>query len=406
MRILYLHQYFATLESSGGTRSLEFARHFLRCGHHVQVLTSSAVLPESFRPRLLWRNMPYQGMRLSIIRAAYSNRMGFFRRVVAFLIYAVCASVIGLFSKVDVVYATSTPLTIAIPGVVISVLRGVPLVFEVRDLWPAVPVAMGELRSRPLVWLARMLERIAYARAKRIIALSPDMAAAIRGQAGRDKPVATIPNGCDLLLFRSVPPGGGFRTQLGLGERPVVAYVGTVGRVNGLAYLVSAAAACRDVDPRVCFVIVGDGSEREGVRADAFRRGLLDAGLWVLPSVPKSAVPALLRDSTVLTSICAPVPALWANSANKFFDALAAGRPVAINYLGWQAELLQNSGAGVVLPHSDPQVGGRILASLIGDTGRLEQAARAAASLASAFDRERLASMAEQELVAATEGSE
>ncbi|MEQ9447920.1 MAG: glycosyltransferase, partial [Rhodospirillaceae bacterium] len=105
--------------------------------------------------------------------------------------------------NVSTVLATSTPLTIMIPGVAIKLLRKIPMVFEVRDQWPRVPIALGILRNPLAISLARWMERTAYANAAHIVALSPDMRDGI-AEVGvsRDK-ISVIPNGADTELFRA-----------------------------------------------------------------------------------------------------------------------------------------------------------------------------------------------------------
>ena len=110
----------------------------------------------------------------------------------------------------------------------------------------------------------------------------------------------------------------------------------------------------------------------------------------------------MLSAATVATSIFAPFRSMWSNSANKFFDALAASRPVAINYRGWQAELLQETGAGIVLPETDYVAAARSLAALIHDPQRLRQAREAAYRLAvERFSRDALAQQLEVVLIEA-----
>jgi glycosyltransferase involved in cell wall biosynthesis len=121
-------------------------------------------------------------------------------------------------------------------------------------------------------------------------------------------------------------------------------------------------------------------------------RGVLNDTLFMRDPIPKSEMPHLLAAADVTTSFCAPIEALWANSANKFFDGLAAGRPVLINHGGWLADLLEESGAGLVVPPGDPGAAAAQLASFLEDSARVELAREAARRLArERFDRDMLA---------------
>lgn len=407
MRLLYLHQYFASPDSVGGTRSYEMARRLAASGHEVTVITSSAGLGNRWAPSVGWHSHALDGIRLEVLRLPYRNAMSFGRRIWAFFRFAFAAAVHTRRFGCDAVFATSTPLTIVLPGLIAKFWHRVPLVFEVRDLWPELPLAVGALRN-PLAKLsAQGLEWLAYHMSDHVVALSPGMADGVLRRGVSSSKVTVIPNSCDVALFR-VPPGTGdwVRTRLGLAEsQPLVVYAGTFGMINGVDYLVDVAAAVRGLAPDVHFLLVGDGGELESVRAKATAAGVLGETLTIWRPVSKNQMPDLLSAATVATSIFIPLEAMWHNSANKFFDALAAGRPVAINYGGWQAEVINDSGAGIVMPPGDPLGAAEELVRFLYDPERLARAAAAAERLADeVFSRDRLYSRLEQVLRYAVAG--
>jgi glycosyltransferase involved in cell wall biosynthesis len=384
LRVLYLHQYFQTPQCSGGIRSYEFARRMIAAGHQVTIITSTAGLQEPYRSATKHQRMELDGIPIIAIAQPYNNSMTYRQRIRAFLGFAFAASVAAVRQRADVIFATSTPLTIAIPAILAHFWHRKPMVFEVRDLWPELPIALGALKNPILQWLAQGLEWAAYHSSEHVVALSPGMADGVirRGMpAGR---VTVIPNSCDLELF-DVPPerGQGFRERLGLTKtQPLIVYCGTFGLVNGVGYLVDVAAAMRSINPEVQFLLLGSGAERTQVLDKARRAGVLDQNLRVMNPIPKTETAAVLSAATVATSVVVPVKALEHNSANKFFDALAAGTPIAINHGGWQADLLRESGAGIVLPYHAPDEAAQLLADFIQDSTRLEAAGEAARNLA------------------------
>lgn len=384
MRILYLHQYFTLPSGSGGTRSYEMSRRLAAAGHEVTMITSSACLEEPPPPERGWRSRDIDGVHMEIVNVPYDNAMSYIERFRAFIAFAVRASWHVRKFDADVVFATSTPLTIVIPALAAKLRRRIPLVLEVRDLWPELPIAVGALRNPFLKAAARGLEWLAYRASTHIVALSPGMA---RGVARRGFPasrVTVIPNGCDVALF-DVPAGKGHwvRERLGLSQgQPLVVYAGTFGLVNGLSYLVETAAAARIAAPELRFLLVGHGAETRKLTGQAERAGILNRTLWIWPPMAKSQVPELLAAATTAVSLFVPLEALWDNSANKFFDALAAGKPVAVNYEGWQADLLRESAAGIVLPADDPARAAVMLSEFLRDPGRLERASAASRRLA------------------------
>jgi glycosyltransferase involved in cell wall biosynthesis len=388
MRIIYLHQYFNTPEMSGSTRSFEVGRRLVAAGHQVDIITSW----QEPTARKGWFTTDVSGIRVHWLPVRYSNHMSYLARIVAFFKFAIRAA--GRARRVpgDVVFATSTPLTIAIPAVYAARRRGIPMVFEVRDLWPELPITMGALKNPVLRRAARALERFSYSNSAAVIALSPGMAeGVVRTGYPREK-VVMVPNASDLELFqRDTSHGRAFRRRIGIDDGTIlVGYLGTLGRINGVSYLVQVAAALKD-DPRFSFLTVGDGQEREQVAALARSEGVLDRNFLMLSKIPKAQVPALLSAVDVATSLFLPIPQMESNSANKFFDALAAGCCVAINYGGWHAQLLREAQAGIRLD-SDPRRAAADLQALADEPGKIKSAGLNARRLAEEkFSRDDLA---------------
>jgi glycosyltransferase involved in cell wall biosynthesis len=402
MRVAYIHQYYVTPDDPGGTRSYELARRLVAHGHEVHVVTTDT---RAARPGLSWRHTLESGVHVHRLPVPYRNAMSYQRRIWSFMQFAVAGAALATRLKPDVVLATSTPLTVAFPGVLASRLRRARFVFEVRDLWPELPIEIGALRNPVAQRLAFALAHLAYRNAAHVIALSPGMADGVAAQGVPIEKISVVPNGCDTDVF-AVPETEGDRFRSArpwLGERPLITYAGTFGVVNGIHYLVHVAARMLERDPEVRFLLVGDGRTFDDVRDLAARLGVLDRNLFVSSGVPKSAMPQVLSASTVVTSVFLPLAGMRNNSANKFFDGLAAGRPIAINYGGWHADLVTTSGAGIVLDPSDADASARLLASVVRDGEWLARARTAARSLAETmFSRDDLYAHFESALTGAT----
>jgi glycosyltransferase involved in cell wall biosynthesis len=302
--------------------------------------------------------------------------------------------------KADLVFATSTPLTVAVPGVLAAKLRRVPFVFEVRDLWPEVPIEMGALRNPLARSLAGGLANFAYRNAAEVIALSPGMAAGVTARRA-GTPTTIIPNAADLELFAVDPQRvRQFRAaHEWLGDRPLIVYTGALGAVNGVEYLVRAAHRMHRLDPDIRVLIVGHGKEWEPTKRLAAEYGLLGDVVHMWEKVPKSELPVILGAATMSSSFVRPIRGIWDNSANKFFDALAASRPIVINYGGWQADLLRETGAGLVVdPENTDEAAGQLVRHLR-DELWLQRAREAAHRLAvERFSRDLLFERFEQVL--------
>ncbi|MEU8244483.1 glycosyltransferase family 4 protein [Actinoplanes missouriensis] len=380
MHIVYIHQYYCNPGMAGGIRSYEQARRLVARGHTVDVITTDITPGDR---GLGWRVTDDDGIRVHWFRVPYSNNMSYARRLRAFAEFMVLAAAKAARLKADLVFATSTPLTVAVPGVIAAKLRRAPFVFEVRDLWPEVPIEMGALRNPVARGLAGALANFAYRNAAEVIALSPGMAAGVTARRPRTR-TTVIPNAADIDLFAvDADEVARFRARHDwLGDRPLIVYTGALGAVNGVEYLVKAAARMRELDPDIRVLIVGHGKEWEPTKDLAARSGLLQETVFMWEKVPKSELPVILGAATMSSSFVRPIRGLWDNSANKFFDALAASRPIAVNYGGWQADLIHQTGAGLVLDPEDTDAAASLLVRHLRDELWLKQAREAAHRLA------------------------
>jgi glycosyltransferase involved in cell wall biosynthesis len=399
MRITYLHQYFNTPAQSGGTRSYEMARRLVARGHQVTMITSDRAGQGS---RV--REEMMEGIKVLWIPVAYDNSMSYARRMMAFAAFAIRSARLASQQPCDIIFATSTPLTIAIPAMYAAWRRRVPWVLEVRDLWPEVPVAIGALRNPLAKGAATWLARRAYASARHLVALSPGMKAEIIASGVPDKKVTVIPNCSDLDRFdpAKADPNRFLALCPWLAGRRLALYAGQIGKINGLEYLVDLAVEISPAMPEVAIVLLGRGSERAKVAAYAKARGVFEKSLFVLEPLPKVQMPHAFAAADVALGIFKDVPYMDTNSSNKFFDALAAGKPIAINYGGWQAEVIREFRNGVVLPANDPTIGASQLMALLTNRDAVAAAGLASRQVAKqCFDLSRLASELESILACA-----
>ncbi|MGH3835875.1 MAG: glycosyltransferase family 4 protein [Pseudonocardiaceae bacterium] len=403
MDIVYINQHYRTPAMKGGSRAYEFSRRLVDRGHRVNML-AAAPLKQSVKNDGVWWTTEEAGVTVHWCGVPYSNYMGFRERIQAFSRFALRATSRASVLPQDVVFATSTPLTVAIPGSYAALRNRVPMVFEVRDVWPEVPIAMGVLRNPFLQRAGLALESWAYRISDSIIALSPDMARSITSRFPGAR-VTVIPNSSDLSLFATPNGDEVAAVRSGrpwLGDRPLLVYTGSFGAANGVGYLAHVAEVLRSIAPEVRILLVGDGKGRDELEKLARRLGVWEKNLFVEPPIVKQDVPALLAAADMCASVFADVPALSANSPNKVFDAFAASRPVVINNGGWLAEILRESGAGVAVPPDDPMAGAKMIAQHIMDPESLARARAAAALLARGqFNRDVLFEKFEEVLLGA-----
>lgn len=339
MRVLYLHQHFKTDSDMGGTRSYEFSRFLARIGNEIFIITGRKVDWEK-REELKKENI-----NIISTKTVYSNKMSFFRRIFAFIHYLFLAIFYSLrIKKIDLVFASSTPLTVGIPGVLLKKIKGCKLIFETRDIWPDVPIEMGIIKNRFLIWLLRKSELIIYNNADHIISLSEGMKERIVKKGKFSEKISVITNISNLSLF-NFNSKSFLEDYYGIRDSFVCIHPGTMGYVNGLGFVLEVAEEIQKKDSKVIFLLIGEGKEKEFLLKEKTKREINN--VLVMPGIPKRKVVKAIKEADLgLMIIRNQFKVLEHNSANKFFDFLAAGKPVLINYGGWQKEVLERSKAG------------------------------------------------------------
>ena len=383
MRVLYFHQHFATPAGSAGTRSYEFARALVARGHTVTVVCGAHAqsgLELPFDPTRGWRRGLVDGIDVISLLLPYANRDGVARRTWTFLRFAARSVRLALTLEADLVFATSTPLTAALPGLAAQAARGLPFVFEVRDLWPELPRALG-LRNPLLLGGMEVLETAAYRAADAVVGLSPGIVRGIRRKSSPRQRVVMIPNGSDLEVFHPRLRRAGALPGFGPDDF-LAGFTGAHGPANGLDALLDVARELRRRgDRRVKLVFIGDGKEKERLAAQAAAEGLDHCRFF--PPIPKTELGAVTASLDCGLMVLRDVPAFYdGTSPNKFFDYAAAGIPVVNNYPGWLAGLIADHDAGSVVPPADPVAFADALQTLAADPARRARQGAAARRLA------------------------
>jgi glycosyltransferase involved in cell wall biosynthesis len=367
MHILLIHQAFAAINEAGGTRHHEMARHLVQRGHRVTIIASpvSYLSGKQRQDRRAWldRQEPEPG--ITILRAfTYSAlHKSFVHRVFSFLSFMISSFLAGLAVKqVDLVWGTSPPIFQGITAWLLARLKGVPFLFEVRDLWPAFAIAIGVLRNPALVRASLWLERFLYRQADRVMVNSPGFIEHVLRRGARW--VELVPNGAEPGMFQPDGSGEQFRQDNQLGTAFTVLYAGAHGMSNDLGIVLQTAEQMRSRED-IKFILLGDGKEKASLQAQAAAQNL--SNLHFLPPVPKERMREALAASDACLAILKPVELYKTTYPNKVFDYMAAGRPVVLAIDGVIRQVVEAAGAGLFADPGSPEALARAVSELASD---------------------------------------
>lgn len=339
MRIIYLHQYFKTNNDNGGTRSYEFAKDLVKKGHEVIMITGEASQQEYI-----------DGIKIISTKTKYNQKMNKLQRIKSFFDYILKSTCISLKIKdIDLVFATSTPLTIGIPAVLIKKIKKCKMIFEVRDVWPDIPYELGLIKNKIIIGGLKKLEKICYKNSNHIIVLSDGMRSNIIGKGINENKVTTITNIANKPLYDFEINKNIVKERFGLKDKFICIHPGTMGMVNGLEFILRVAEETRDRD--IVYLLIGEGNEKENLKTIKDEKSL--DNVIFMDSLPKKDIIEIIKASDIGIMCVANYPILKDNSANKFFDFLASELPIIINYEGWQANVLKENECGFNYRYND-----------------------------------------------------
>lgn len=345
MKVLYIHQYFRTPNEGGAIRSYYLAKGMVENGIEVELITS--------HNKKYAETKDVEGIKVHYLPVFYDNTLGFIKRVRAFYTFMRLArKKARTIKKIDVCYATSTPLTIGISAMRIKKELKIPYYFEVRDMWPEAPVQMGVIKNRWLKLYLEQLEKKVYQHADKIVALSPGIKEQIAWRQP-SKVIEVIPNMSDVEFFTPEAKDPKLEELFDVKGKTVVSYFGTIGLANHLEYLLAAANASLKANLPVVFLIIGMGSQTSRLKYLAKHFDLTNVRFFQFQN--KHNLKRLLNVTDAAYVSFARKPILETNSPNKFFDALASGKLIITNTKGWVKDICEQNNCGFYYDPNKPE---------------------------------------------------
>lgn len=352
MHILIVHQYFLGKKDAGGSRWNQFSKFWSQQGHQITVLAgnvhyATGKKPQEYKGKFIVQEKEDENIDVFRCYVSDSYNKSFLGRFWAYISFCVSTVWAGLFKvkDVDVILCTSPPLTVGLTGWFLSKVKGRPMVFEVRDLWPESAIDTGVLTNKWLVKLSYWLEKKSYKSSSWINVLTPAFEQALIEKKNiNPERISMIPNGADLDIFRPGDLNNWVREKHNLQDKFVVTYVGAHGRANALLQLVEAAEAMKDHDD-IRIMLVGGGMEKPMLIEEARKRGLNN--IVFVDAVPKEVIVDYVAASNVCTAVLKKVDTFKTVYPNKVFDYMSAKRPIILAIDGVARKLLDDAKAGI-----------------------------------------------------------
>lgn len=347
MNILYIHQYFVTPDQAGGTRSYWISQELKKAGHNVTMLTTT-------RGKVNRKKEKIDGIDVIYLDIPYDNKMGVIKRIVAFIRFMFLSTWFVLKSKgFDLVIATSTPLTVGFPALMAKKMRGIPYIFEVRDLWPEVPIQMGGVKNKIAIWALRLFEKKIYKNAIHIVALSPGMMEGVLKTGIPEEKVSMIPNMSKIDKFWPREKNEDLMNELGLRKDTFkVVYFGAMGLANGMEYIIDAIKLLNN-DPEIEFMFLGSGFMENALVKRCENENIKHTTFYGKMPMDRLSEIVNLADVSLVTFTNLPI--LATNSPNKLFDSLSAGKPIIVNSPGWTKKMVEEHRCGIYVDPTKPK---------------------------------------------------
>ena len=349
MKILIFYQYFTTPKGSWGTRIYEFSREWVKKGHEVTVVTS-IYSKSDLKAKKFIENQIFEGIKVIVLNIKIDNKQPIIKRIFSFISYSIISSWYAFTLKADIAIASSGPITVGIPGLISKIFTKKKLVYEVRDLWPEVPIEVGVIKNVFLKKVAYFFEKKLYENASLVVGLSPGIRDHIINNFNH-KNVISVTNSANLNLFGEKIY---FDDNI-LNENDFYGiYTGNIGEINNSFWLVDAARNLKNKNiDNIKIVLIGDGQLKPEIISIIKKEKLINLIHFNL--MPKERLVPFIQNANVSFVPLSPNPILDTSSPNKFFESLAAGVPVIQTTKGWIKDYIEINNVGFNLDGNDSE---------------------------------------------------
>ena len=361
MKILYISQYFPPEMGAPAARVSELARHWVKAGHQVTVLTGfpnhpTGIVPPEYRSKLRRLVCREQKDGIDIVRTwlmPCPNRKAH-ERLLNYLSFVLSSCITGIFlPRPDVIIATSPQLFVGLTGRWLGWIKRVPFVLEVRDLWPESITASGMGSDADLsIRMLRVLAAFLYRSCNHVVVVTPAFKQELvaKWRLRNDK-ISLVENGVETDLFTPDVPGDDVKRELGLEGKFVVSYIGTLGLAHGLQAVMQAATELQRTFPDIQFLFVGEGADKDRLTSLVSELNLTNVRF--LLQQPRQKIPSIIRASDLCLVLLRKANVFKTVIPTKMLEFMACGRPVILGVDGQARQVIETAQAGVFIEPED-----------------------------------------------------
>ncbi len=367
MHILFLTDNFPPESNAPASRTFEHCREWVRAGHQVTVITCAPNFPkgkvfEGYR-NWLWQHEVMAGIKVIRVVTYITANEGFAKRILDYQSFMLSATLAAPFVRsVDLVVGTSPQFFTACAAYMVSRMKRIPFVFELRDMWPESLKAVGVMNDSAAIRILERIEMFLYRKAARIVTVTHAFKDTLIRRGIDGTKVDVVTNGVDLSHFAPQAKDAELVQQLGLQGMFVAGYIGTHGMAHALETLLEAALTLQKTPgaENVRFLFLGDGARKQDLETQARAMGL--GNVLFLDSVTKDQVVRYwsLLDVSVIHLRKKDLFATVIPS--KLFECMGMGLPVLHGVAGESADIVRREQLGEVFESESVQ---QLLAGLM-----------------------------------------
>lgn len=360
MKILLLHQYFLGENDPGGSRFNQFVKYWEELGHEITVVAgtvhyATGQKEEKYKGKWVVKEDYSENVKVVRTYVSEAYNKSFIGRLWGYFSFTISSLWAILFhvKKHDVIVVTSPPLFVGITGVLAKCFKRIPMVFEIRDLWPESAIDTGVLSNKLIIKIAYLVEKLSYCFANKINVLTPAFKQALISKKGiEEDKICFIPNGADLDIFQPGPKDNWVREKYNLEDKFVITYMGAHGVANHLESLLEVGKEFKQ-DEDIVILLIGDGMRKKDLVQKAKEENI--SNVLFVDSQPKHTIPDFCNASDICTAVLKKVDTFKTVYPNKVFDYMSCAKPILLGIDGVARELVEESGSGYYVDPEDPK---------------------------------------------------